>query len=368
MIEWRRQRRKGVDGPSMCWATSRGGEIPNGKGQVPREHRRQGPGRECQMSRQERCSKANGGCQSFTRKGTNAYYSVVTCLECGHGERTKIAEVATHTFETCPHDQVDRRGSTKTMCMIYCKQCCSYIDTRGRAEVERVEKTNAKFVMASTEQQKPAARLWDEQNFTKDDIARMFEVFKGMLQEYMRERPGATSTEIKSILEDAIDCVKAEQRRHAYVGLQGEEEDNLCPLIKARDEFFNITYTPSSVMPTTVRNPSSELPTVDVMKDPGIWVVMDEGCNSMCHSRAWAENAEMKLEKLGMEFEWINRTSKIFNGIGGAKVHTHGKRRIPTACRLVKSGMVILGSLEPHEQDGTHPLLLSDIRPRRGWV
>ena len=47
--------------------------------------------------RPERCYEANGGCQSFTRKGTNAYYSVVTCLECGHGERTKIAEVATHT-------------------------------------------------------------------------------------------------------------------------------------------------------------------------------------------------------------------------------------------------------------------------------
>ena len=143
MIEWRRRRHKGAGGPQyvlddLAWWRNPQRQGP-GATRTPAARTRQG----MPEVRPERCSEANGGCQSFTRKGTNAYYSVVTCLECGHGERTKITEVATHTFETCPHDDVDRRGSTKTMCMIYCKQCCSYIDTRGRAEVERVEKTNS---------------------------------------------------------------------------------------------------------------------------------------------------------------------------------------------------------------------------------
>eukprot|EP00973_Karenia_brevis_P041535 5748120-Karenia_brevis.AAC.1 len=40
-----------------------------------------------------------------------------------------------------------------------------------------------------------------------------------------------------------------------------------------------------------------KLPTVNIMEDPGIWVCLDEGCNSNCHGKEWAVNATAKLEK-----------------------------------------------------------------------
>eukprot|EP00959_Pyramimonas_sp_CCMP1952_P252810 5281420-Pyramimonas_sp.AAC.1 len=38
--------------------------------------------------------------------------------------------------------------------------------------------------------------------------------------------------------------------------------------------------------------------TVDVFKDEGVWIVLDEGCNSRCRGKAWALDAGQKLENL----------------------------------------------------------------------
>eukprot|EP00973_Karenia_brevis_P028097 3870371-Karenia_brevis.AAC.1 len=40
-----------------------------------------------------------------------------------------------------------------------------------------------------------------------------------------------------------------------------------------------------------------KLPTVNMMTDPGIWVCLDEGCNSNCHRKEWAVNADEKLQQ-----------------------------------------------------------------------
>ena len=43
----------------------------------------------------------------------------------------------------------------------------------------------------------------------------------------------------------------------------------------------------------------SRLRSIDIFKDDGVWATLDEGCNSCCHGKAWALNAEDKYEKLG---------------------------------------------------------------------
>eukprot|EP00973_Karenia_brevis_P043328 6006346-Karenia_brevis.AAC.1 len=40
-----------------------------------------------------------------------------------------------------------------------------------------------------------------------------------------------------------------------------------------------------------------QLPAVDICKDPGIWICLDEGCNSNCHGKSWAVNTVEKLQK-----------------------------------------------------------------------
>ena len=111
----------------------------------------------------------------------------------------------------------------------------------------------------------------------------------------------------------------------------------------------------------------AELPVVDIYKDPGIWICMDEGCNSNCHGEGWAINAQKKFEKIAhynpvdpYQMKWIHQRSRCFDGIGNAKVYTHGKRMLPVCMKLINSGYLLPTTLESHEQEGWHPLLLSD--------
>eukprot|EP00973_Karenia_brevis_P028451 3920655-Karenia_brevis.AAC.1 len=60
------------------------------------------------------------------------------------------------------------------------------------------------------------------------------------------------------------------------------------------------------------------------------------------------------------KFDWVHQNAKTFTGIGGCKVKTFGKRRMPVALKLRESQQIIPGFLESHEQEGARPLLLSD--------
>eukprot|EP00973_Karenia_brevis_P010692 1449224-Karenia_brevis.AAC.1 len=67
------------------------------------------------------------------------------------------------------------------------------------------------------------------------------------------------------------------------------------------------------------------------MTDPGMWVCLDEGCNSNCHGKEWAANTAAKLEKcmIKQKFDWAHQNAKTFTGIGGCKVKTYGKKKLP---------------------------------------
>ena len=84
-----------------------------------------------------------------------------------------------------------------------------------------------------------------------------------------------------------------------------------------------------------------DLPEVDMFQDPGIWICMDEGCNSKCHGEEWAWNAIEKFKKINlcengrqMSCEWVHQRVKCYEGIGNAKVMTKGKRIMPACLRL----------------------------------
>ena len=63
--------------------------------------------------------------------------------------------------------------------------------------------------------------------------------------------------------------------------------------------------------------------TVDPYADPGVWGIVDDGCNSCCRSHAWRVNATPKWEKKGLRgyLKSIEQTS--FSGVGSSK--TSGK-------------------------------------------
>ena len=288
--------------------------------------------------------------------GTNAHVSMITCLDCGHSEKRKKDQNPTHDPESCPHELTDRRGSTAKWTMTWCKQCCMHIDIRDREKMESFKPTNSKLEVASTEQQKLATKILEERTLDVTQVDLCLKVYTTMLADIMKTEPTITSTKMKLILEDAFDAVR---QKTAYM--------NVCPDLAAESS----TAADSGNQPTMKK----ELPTVDIFEDPGIWICLDEGCNSNCHGSGWAENAEAKLatfreaRSLDCGFEWIHRCVRNFNGIGDAKVQTLGKRKMPTAFMLTNSKKILPGFLQSHEQMGNHPLLLSDeSQSRMGFV
>ena len=48
------------------------------------------------------------------------------------------------------------------------------------------------------------------------------------------------------------------------------------------------------VTPTKQPDELAALDYVDPYEHPGIWAILDEGCNSSTHTKQWRENAEEK--------------------------------------------------------------------------
>ena len=65
-----------------------------------------------------------------------------------------------------------------------------------------------------------------------------------------------------------------------------------------------------------------ELPEVDIYADEGVWICLDEACNSSCHGSEWADDAIAKMARGSGpgEIKWLNRTPRSFTGIGDNEV------------------------------------------------
>ena len=80
-----------------------------------------------------------------------------------------------------------------------------------------------------------------------------------------------------------------------------------------------------------------EQPSMDMYGDDHdhVFAVLDEGCNTTCHSRRWAEMAESRLKKRGLTFPFTDEVSpKKFTGLGAGNTGTDGVRAFPFALAL----------------------------------
>ena len=188
----------------------------------------------------------------------------------------------------------------------------------------------------------------------------------------MTGRDSITSAQLTRIPEDAIDQTLDSATPTAFMkhdaGSAGDVGDDPNALTPTRSEVSTVADSePGETELHAYAAEVSELPRVDIMQGPGIWVCLDEGCNSNCHCEDWARNAEHKLNKaiLKQGFEWVHRRERRLKGGGGAEVMTKGERSWPTAFLLTRSKKALPGVLESHEQPGTRPLLLSDASRAR---
>ena len=129
--------------------------------------------------------------------------SMVTCLDCGYSEKHKIEEDPKYDTHDCPHEDLDRRGSNKSTVMFYCKQCCTHVDARDRADVEKLDIVRNKLPMASTVQQQLASKILDEQELNGEQVVKCFALYRELVQDYVQDHEKITSTTLKALLEDS---------------------------------------------------------------------------------------------------------------------------------------------------------------------
>ena len=87
------------------------------------------------------------------------------------------------------------------------------------------------------------------------------------------------------------------------------------------------------------------LPEVDT--SPGVWAVLDEGCNSTVHGKDWIQNAIPKLEALGYQSIFSAGAQKSFEGLVGGASAFLWRREVPKfqENHVLRSRLGVLGWL-----------------------
>ena len=129
-----------------------------------------------------------------------------------------------------------------------------------------------------------------------------------------------------------------------------------------------------------VRDLEGDLRVVDLSEDEGIWAVLDEGCNTTCHSKAWRLNAEEKYLKMGYCVEW-QQADKEYHGVGDRPTKASSMYLFPFSVDTTGYCKGLSGVVESFELDHQSfvPLLLSlgnqatlglikDMRAGKVWL
>ena len=165
----------------------------------------------------------------------------------------------------------------------------------------------------------------------------------------------------------------------AYVGGKGEKTrvayntSNVSSIITEPQVFKeNVAMMyqfpeeePASYMPELQ---TTELRVIDPYEDPNVWVIVDEGCNSCCHSEAWHRNAQEKWARQGFRSYLKSEEVTHFSGVGSST--TTGKYVLPFSLMLTPSRLRLPGLIESHQvRDGKHLMLPSQAaQAKLGFV
>ena len=88
-------------------------------------------------------------CVRFTSLGSNAYYQIKTCLDCGHSTRTKRELKPTKDPATCKREDIDRRGSSRYTARFFCKLRGATVDEMPQSEARRRQVAQALATLPS---------------------------------------------------------------------------------------------------------------------------------------------------------------------------------------------------------------------------
>ena len=208
-------------------------------------------------------------------------------------------------------------------------------------------------------------RLVKERNLNKAQVDEFYAILGEKLKEYMKDTDVLTQSVLLFLSEDAVDmALTRSSARSSQSVLRAEPKDITIDPTAYTAQLDHVGDDATGYMAkhdhTGDDAKTKPLRRVNIYEDPGIWICLDEGCNSNCHGDAWAENTDQKLAKLNIsrpckngelrEFEWISKVEKTFQGIGPNSVKTFGKRKLPSYLKLLR-GQAISLQIESHQQN-----------------
>jgi hypothetical protein len=238
------------------------------------------------------------GCREFTKAGSNAYSIREACYVCGHS-RTTASDTRVYEHTDCLHEEVDHRGSTKDMKRTFCKLCMTYID-----EVPQEQARQADSVARSVRERASATQINIIDNLLDRNVivsqtqaTASIRLFAQMMTRMFQDARIVTLTDVVATLEDAVfNAVDTPSSTHASTSTATAKSKATAKPKASSSSQVDSSPTPTRTLRThhsanmaLIDDPSragtvmSKLRTVDIYTSPGIWAILDEGCNATCH-------------------------------------------------------------------------------------
>eukprot|EP00972_Heterocapsa_arctica_P071490 10561259-Heterocapsa_arctica.AAC.1 len=141
------------------------------------------------------------------------------------------------------------------------------------------------------------------------------------------------------MLEDAVDIVlEHDGSSHTtYMHTINNVKD------KKKAATARMSTTPSKAM-----QEPAKLPMINIQKQIRLFVILDKGCNSTCHTRAWAQKPKIVLKQKDNEYSELTGVTRNYKGLGGAR--SHGRRNMPWGVKLL-NGKHLEGDIMSNELD-----------------
>ena len=152
----------------------------------------------------ERCAQ---GCNDFSHLGSTMSILRKTCRDCSNVSQEPRQITYTHDPATCPHDVVDRRGSSRSVSRTFCKQCGTFVD-EVPAEFQKERRKAAEQALAATEEALSMIQYTTSEDATRelnsDEVESVLSIFTDDIMESMAMGIRMTPNVMHGRLKEAI--------------------------------------------------------------------------------------------------------------------------------------------------------------------
>ena len=364
---------------------------------------------------------SGGGCEHkrITKKGTNKYYYMETCLDCHkvikkepkeQPKATSVSTTSTRTTpSTCEHHNVSWQGSNGHQWKNTCKDCGFSTSGFYRDGQSGIRRPGAKTRSSKPSPGQPSLQPIGNSN----KAAQMFHTCM-VVASVMGDQEGAAELgpgDLHRILDAVIagtsltttstkpspsgaqprtdpDSLGSHPKDYKVVNF-GEYkgrtfaeaygspgyvkwcEENVCTDscrgLKELCEYFRQKKrekTHTTYMAIEDDNPESSMPEEpdEIHSETDLIAILDLGCNKTCHGEKWLRRFQIATST--PEIPLDDQCSTSFKGIGGI-VNTNGVRHM-NVCFELEDGGLAVGDLKSTElKDSEAPLLLSIADQRK---